>query len=303
MWAQGRFDHMGGFVRAVQRLGFQGIEINYTVDPMALDELLEANRVSFPSLHSPVPKVRASNGRWSDQLNLASLDEEERRLAVDSGKTTIDWAAKVGASCVVLHLGGLANEALPPERELRRLFKTDRERWQGEAEALRRECLRLRAQQVPGFLAQAKASLHEMAEHAAGLGIALGLENRYHYHEIPSLDESLQLLADFPPSLVGHWHDVGHAEVLDRLGLIDKGRWLTELGDRCLGAHLHDVVGLKDHQAPGQGDADWDYVARYLPPDALRVCEIDQRTPEDQVTAAIPYLRQRGILAQAPLDP
>ena len=47
---------------------------------------------------------------------------------------------------------------------------------------------------------------------------------------------------------------------------------------------------------PGHGDAYWEYVASHLPPGALRVCEIDQRTPEEQVAAAIPYLRERGIL-------
>jgi sugar phosphate isomerase/epimerase len=297
MWAQGRFDSMSGFPRAVQRLGFQGIEINYTVDPKALGELLEANQVSIPSLHAPVPKVKAANGRWTNDLNLASLDQEERCLAVASAKTTIDWAAKLGASCVVLHLGGLGHDALPPERGLRRLFNAAFQRWQEEGEALRGECRRLRAERAPAFLAQARRSLQEVVEHASPLGVALGLENRYHYHEIPSFDEALELLAAFPPGLVGHWHDVGHAEVLDRLGLIDKHCWLTELADRCLGVHLHDVVGLKDHQAPGQGDADWDYVARYLPPGAVRVCEIDQHTPEEQVAAALPFLRQRGILS------
>ena len=33
MWAQGRFQHFGDFVSAVRRMGFDGIEINYTVEP------------------------------------------------------------------------------------------------------------------------------------------------------------------------------------------------------------------------------------------------------------------------------
>jgi hypothetical protein len=48
----------------------------------------------------------------------------------------------------------------------------------------------------------------------------------------------------------------------------------------------------------GQSDADWDYVVRYVPPAALRVCEIHQDTPEEQVAGAIPYLRRPGILGQ-----
>ena len=295
MWAQGRFQHLGDFVAAVVRLGFSGIEINYTVEPQGLEELLANDSGIYPSFHSPVPRVKVSDGRWSDELNLASPDQEERRQAVALAATTLDWAAKVGAGRVVVHLGGVGNQMLPAEKQLRQLFDAGQINTDA-AELLRADCRRQRAEAAPAHLASAKASLRELADHAARLGVALGLENRYHLHEIPHPDEALELLADYPPTVVGCWHDVGHAEVLDRLLLIEKRRWLQELSDRCLGAHLHDVVGLKDHQAPGQGDADWEYVARYLPPTAARVCEINQLTLEEQVAAAIPYLRKRGIL-------
>jgi len=295
MWAQGRFQHLGDFVAAVLRLGFSGIEINYTVEPQGLEELLANGDGAYPSFHSPVPRVKASDGRWSEDLNLASPDEEERRQAVAVAATTLDWAAKVGAGRVVVHLGGVGNQMLPAEKQLRQLFDLGQINTYG-GELLRADCRRQRAEGAPAHLAAAKASLRELADQAARLSVAVGLENRYHYHEIPHPDEAKELLADYPPTVVGYWHDMGHAEVLDRLQLIDKHRWLEGLSDRCLGVHLHDVVGLKDHQSPGQGDADWKYVARYLPPTALRVCEINQHTPEEQVAAAIPYLREQGIL-------
>jgi len=295
MWAQGRFQHLGEFVAAVRRMGFSEIEINYTVDPRGLAELLANGDGAYPSFHSPVPRVRAGDGRWSDELNLASLDEGERREAVAAATTTLHWAAKVGAGRVVVHLGGVGNQMLPAEKQLRQLFDAGQIS-SADAALLRADCRRQRAEAAPAYLAAAKSSLRELADRAAGLGIALGLENRYNYHEIPHPDEAKELLADYPPAVAGCWHDMGHAEVLDRLQLIDRSRWLTELGDRCLGAHLHDVIGLMDHQAPGQGDADWEHIARYLPPAALRVCEINQHIPEEQVAAAIPYLRERGIL-------
>jgi len=295
MWAQGRFQRLGDFVAAVRRMGFTGIEVNYTVDPRGLEELLADGDGAYPSFHSPVPRVRAGDGRWVDELNLASLDEDERRQAVAAAVTTIDWAAKVGATRVVLHLGGVGNRMLDAERQLRQMFDAGQIETDA-AESLRADCRRQRAEGAPACLAAAKDSLRELADHAARLGVALGLENRYHYHEIPDPDESRELLADYPPAVAGHWHDMGHAEVLDRLQLVDKYRWLQELADRCVGVHLHDVTGLKDHQAPGHGDAYWEYVAHHLPPTALRVCEIDQRTPEEQVAAAIPYLREQGIL-------
>jgi sugar phosphate isomerase/epimerase len=165
-----------------------------------------------------------------------------------------------------------------------------------EVEALRRQTLLDRRPGALQNFPQARRSLADIADHAAGSGVALGLENRFHHHEFPSLHEMPELLDGYPPDLVGFWLDVGHAEVLDRLGLIPKTHWLDELHDRCLGAHVHDVDGLADHRAPGLGDVDWSYIARGLPENAPRVFEINQKTPEDAVAAAIPFLHEHGVL-------
>jgi sugar phosphate isomerase/epimerase len=296
MWSQKRFSRMADFARAAQRLGFPAIEINYVVPPQGVEELLDSE-VTISSLHAPTPRVRVRGGRWSEALNLASLDEEERRLALALGRRTLDLAAKAGAPFVVFHLGAIGEE-LEAEKELRRLYQQGVRQGQ-EVEALRRQCRQLRAQGQAAHLTQAQKSLWELAEHAAPLGVAVALENRYHFHEIPDVDEAHELLAEYPRHLVGYWHDVGHAEVLGRLGLVDKYRWLNELSGRCLGAHVHDVDGLADHRPPGQGDADWAYVAQGLPPQAPRVFEINQKTPEEQVAASIGFLRERGVLSLA----
>ncbi len=95
---------------------------------------------------------------------------------------------------------------------------------------------------------------------------------------------------------MGYWHDVGHAEVQWRLGLVDKRLWLDTNGARTLGSHLHDVTGLADHRAPGNGDVDWSYIAGGLPATALRVFEINQRQEAADVAAAIGFLRERGVV-------
>ena len=81
-----------------------------------------------------------------------------------------------------------------------------------------------------------------------------------------------------------------------RLGLVDKHRWLDTNGARCLGTHLHDVTGLADHRAPGNGDVEWAYIREGLPAAALRVFEINQGQPPEDVAGAIPFLRERGVV-------
>ena len=75
-------------------------------------------------------------------------------------------------------------------------------------------------------------------------GVALGLESRLHYHEIPHPDEALDLLADYDNASAGYWHDVGHCEVQARLGMIDRAAWFPTLTARTIGSHLHDVDGI-----------------------------------------------------------
>ncbi len=294
MWWQGRFPSLRDFARAIALMGYYNVEINYVVDPHGLQDLLHSPQITIVSLHNPVPRVPVSDGRFSEQLNLASLDEEERLQAIELGRRTLELAKEIGAKAVVFHLGHLPSP-LRGEQELRRLYEQG-EREGPKVEALRRQCQKERQETVEPYLAQACRSLEALAETASLLEVTIGLENRYHYHEIPTLEEMAQLLAPYPPQVVGHWHDVGHAAVLDRLGLIRASQWLEVLGSRCVGAHLHDVDGLTDHRAPGQGSVDWTYVARLLPRHALRVLEIDQRVPEEKVAGAIAFLRQQGVL-------
>jgi sugar phosphate isomerase/epimerase len=296
MWAQQeRFADIRDFARTVRDLGYDAIEVNYTVVPESFQALANGNILPVSSLHAPTPRVKHRDGRWSDALNLASLDEDERRAAAEYARRTVDHAAEAGGCCVVLHLGGVGDSVLEPERALRRLF--DAGTHEGpEVTALREELRRERAERAPPHFEAAKRTLSEVAEHASRRGVRLGLENRYNFHEMPSIEECEELLADYPPEVVGYWHDVGHAEVLGRLGLIDRRRWLSTLGPRTLGCHLHDVVGLGDHRAPGRGDVDWSYIASGLPKSALRVFEIDQRQPDEAVAAAIPFLQERGVV-------
>lgn len=305
MWSQGRFrgdrgegDDMVAFAEAAARLGFPAIEINYAIPPDGVEALLTNNHVDIVSLHSPTPRIKTANGKMSEALNLASLDEDERALAVERAHVTVDHAARVGARYMVVHLGGIGSSVFEEERELRRLY--DKGERDGEpVEALRRRASMRRREEAPRFLPQARRSLEDIAAYAAAHDVAVGLENRYHYHEFPGIDELLDLLRGYPHELVGFWLDIGHAEVLDRLGLEFHHRWLNELGSRCIGSHVHDVDGLADHRAPGHGTADWDHYAAMLPTDIPRVFEINQKIDEDRVAAAIPFLRERGVLPAA----
>ncbi len=52
---------------------------------------------------------------------------------------------------------------------------------------------------------------------------------------------------------IGDWHDTGHAETPALLGLTPLVEWLQANGSRLIGLHLHDVIGMESHYAPGTG--------------------------------------------------
>lgn len=123
-----------------------------------------------------------------------------------------------------------------------------------------------------------------------------GLENRYHYLEIPLPHEMDMLLELADDGRLGFWYDVGHAQVFDRLGFYSHETWLRRYAPRMLGAHLHDVRGLQDHLAAGLGEVDWEMVAAYLPEEVLRVCEVRGHNTPDQMTSAMQFLTHKGLV-------
>jgi sugar phosphate isomerase/epimerase len=308
MWSQGRFpsgpsgktdgrdpDDMAAFAETVARLGYPHIEINYVIPPAGVEALLATDHVGVSSVHSPCPRIKTPSGKLSDALNLASPDHEERDLAVDCARAAVDIAVRANAPVIVVHLGGVGAEIFPEERELRKLYDAGTRDGEHVRSLVQRAAQR-RREGFDTYFPHARRSLAEITEYAAPKGVAVGLENRYHFHEFPGPDEMLELLAEYRPEAAGFWLDVGHAEVLDRIGFHPHTRWLDELAPRCIGTHVHDVDGLADHRAPGHGSADWPHYAAKLPPQIPRVFEINQRMPEEQVAAAIPFLRERGVL-------
>jgi sugar phosphate isomerase/epimerase len=291
---QERFADMHDFARAVEAYGYDAIEVSHSTPEAMFERLVNGAGARLSSIHAPAP-LRDVNGKRNSSLNLASLDEEERRTAIEHTKHSIEHAAAVGARYVVVHLGGVGAKMFASELKMRRLFDSGT-RSGDEYEALKRETLERRPRAAPPYLERARETLAELVAHGRARGVAIGLENRLHHHEIPLAHEALDLLAGYTPDEAGYWHDVGHAEVQARLGYVDKRLWLDTLGARTLGCHLHDVDGIGDHRAPGLGDVEWDYIAAGLPDGALRVFEINQTQPDEAVAGAISYLRERGVV-------
>jgi hypothetical protein len=289
---QERFADGGVFARYAAAAGYDAIEVSHSTPPGKLQQILDAGVLPVTSVHLPAPWVRHADGRGNADLNLASLDAAE----VETHRESIAAVARTGALRVVVHLGQVTDEHGPfaEERELRAILSANA--GDPRAPELRATAIAKRAAAAEAHVAAARQSLLELVRVAEPEGIAIGVETRFHYHEIPHPREFEVILEGVAPEQAGYWHDVGHAEVLHRLGFIDRHAWLGLLTERCVGAHVHDVRGpASDHQAPGAGDVDWAYVAAGLGRLHGLTIEINQWQPDEGVSGAPGFLRSAGL--------
>jgi sugar phosphate isomerase/epimerase len=106
--------------------------------------------------------------------------------------------------------------------------------------------------------------------------------------------EELLRLGD--PDRLGFIYDVGHAQALDRLGFFSHGEWLKRYSSRIFGAHLHDVIGVSDHYAPGLGEIDFKYISNYLPENSFRTFELQPGNTLAQVKHGVNVLVDAGCI-------
>ena len=185
-----------------------------------------------------------------------------------------------------------------PEAQLRKLFiegKIHTDEYQG----IVRQMVTSRRELAAPHLEAVKKSMLELLEAATRSGVRLGLENRYHYYEFPLPDEMEILLDLAGPEDLGMIYDVGHAEVLDRMGFIPNLNWLERFSQRIIGAHLHDVIALTDHQIPGMGEINFKTIAPYLPDQAFRTCEFHTKYSSAEVLAGMNFLAEQGCIHAA----
>jgi HAD superfamily hydrolase (TIGR01549 family) len=293
MWGMKKFAVFGDFLLAAPRLGFARIELNHQVSPGMLAGV-DLNCCRFSSIHEPCPAVIAADVLKKQDLLISSPDEECRREGVNSIKRSIDLAKELGSGTVVVHCGQLQGD-WTSEQEIRSLFESGQAGSQ-EYQELKSRFVDLRASRVGPYLEAVKKSLVELLDYAGRFNIRLGIENRYHYFDIPTPDEMGGILELAGPDRIGFLYDVGHAQTQDRLGFYPHEAWLERFAGRMIGAHIHDVIGIRDHRAPGLGEVDFRRVAGYLPRDAFRTIEVMSFNTPEQIKAGLNTLVDTGCI-------
>lgn len=281
--------------QAVQEAGISRLELEYRLSAKLLAELrreLKTRGIGVGSVHNfcPFPSQYAGLLEPSgDLFNLAAQDRDERRRAVEHTLGSLELASDLQAGAVVLHLGWL------PELADRQITTQAARLGRLTPELAAARALRQAAS--PRVLDALCFSLEALVERALPLGVRLGLENRFHLFQAPTLEETAALLERFAGAPLGYWHDTGHARHRQLAGLNPEAAYLERLGPWLLGCHLHDIKGVADHIPPGTGDLDWPALAPFLAPAAHHVIELRPGPSPREVGQSARLLE--GLLAAA----
>jgi len=274
-WNAYRFNDGAKLLFEIAQLGFKSVELSFNLTPRLVDSIAKESGnlgMSIQSLHNycPIPDGLTSKQALPDCFSLASLDKQERLLAVKYTKLSIDTASKLGAKAVVLHCGRVQ---IPDfTRRLIGLYNLGHKD-QADFNQLKDEMICQRNACAPAFLEQALNSLGELNDYAKIKNVFLGVETRFYHCEIPDIFEIGVILKKFRNSQVYYWHDTGHAQLMENLGFLKHKDFLDLYGDSLIGVHLHDICGCQDHLAPLMGELDFKLLKPYLKKDTLKVIE------------------------------
>ena len=275
-------------------LGFDSIELGHGIRLSlmpGIQKMFDSGQVRFSSLHNfcplPVEVMVAS----PDCYQLSAISPEERERAVKQTFQTIDFAERLGAPFVVLHLGEV--KMRPITDRLIKLTKSGKHLSRGYVRA-KLKAVETRERHAPAHLQWVKDCLRRIVEHATSKHVRIALESRRGYEEIPSERELPGLLDELNSGDVGYWHDFGHSQIRENLGFIDHAEWLGAIGSRAFGSHVQDCVWpAKDHEVPFTGGIDFDKLVPLLPTNCLFVWEMSPNKTAEAIQQSVRIWKER----------
>lgn len=287
--------HIDGraMLREIRDLGFEQAELSHGIRISLMPgilEAVEAGEIRISTLHNFCPLPVGINHAAPNLYQFSAKKERERELAIRYTIKTLDFARLVKAPVVVLHCGSVDMRDFSNELvEMLQAGNGGTPTYQ----KLLAKAVEKRAKAKGDWVARAQDTLKKVVDEAEKRGLKLGVECREAMEEIPLESDLEEFLNAFPGQTVGYWHDTGHAQIKENLGLLPNAQGLAGMANRLLGFHIHDVdYPAKDHRAVGSGVINFAALKPMVRPEHIKVLELHPSLPADAVKASFEKIKE-----------
>jgi sugar phosphate isomerase/epimerase len=293
-WNSARHTDGEAMLREIKALGFDHVELGHGIRISlmpGIQKMFDAGEVTFSSLHNFCPLPVEVMGASPDCYQFSAAYTRERERAIKHTFQTIDFAERLGAPFVVMHLGEIPMRSITDT--LIKLVKGGK-LFSREYVRKKIRAVEKREATAPAYLERVKEALRRVIEYATTKNIKLGIEGRRGYEEIPSERELPVLLDELKSPLAGYWHDFGHIQIKENLTFLDHAEWLRTIGARTFGCHVQDCIWpAQDHQPPFTGDVALDKLVPLLPKDCQYVWEMSPRKKPEEIQRSVTLWKER----------
>ena len=280
-------------LREIRELGFGYAELSHGTRISLLPGILEAvdaGEIKISTLHNFCPLPMGVNYSAPNLYQFTADRERERELAIRYTLKTLEFAERVKAPLVVLHLGSI--EIKDYSGKLKEMLERG-EKGTPRYEKICAELLTKREAKKEPFVENLYDSLRKIVPVAEAKGIKLGCENREALEELPFESDFMFLFREFASPNVTYWHDTGHAQIKENLGFIQHAMHLESLAHRLAGFHIHDVQPpARDHCAPGTGSVNFAALKPMVKPEHIKVFEFSPLLTVEEVRNGIAHVKK-----------
>ncbi len=279
-------------LREIRDMGFDHAELSHGIRISLLPgviQAVDAGEIKISSLHNFCPLPMGVNHAAPNIFKFTSDNTRERENALKHTLKTIETAARLKAGLVVLHMGAVEMKDYTDKLVA---MVGEKKKETPKFEKLLEEAMVRREEKKEQAMAHAYEVLHKLVAAAEPHGIKLGIENREALEEIPFESDYQFFFMEFKSPSVVYWHDTGHAQIKENLGLIHHLFHLESLKDRLYGFHVHDVeFPGRDHRAPGTGMIDFKALKQVVKPEHLKVFEFSPSLTPEQVKSGAAHIK------------
>ncbi len=291
-WNSSRHTDGRAMLHEIRELGFDHAELSHGIRVSLVPGILDAvdaGEIRISSLHNFCPLPMGVTRPSPNLYQCSSPSPREVESCWKHTLKTLELAERLRASAVVLHLGSVEMKSYT--EKLLDLV----ERGQQNEEKYQRLCMEAdekRESKKEAYWARSIQFLERLIPEARKRGVRLGIENREALEELPCDGDFPSLFRQLDSPTVVYWHDFGHAQIKEHLGILSHRLHLESLRDRLGGAHIHDVAFPgRDHRPPGSGTVDFDGLKGFINPDTIRVFELSPRLTPDEVRLGVQHVR------------